>query len=280
MKKLWIIVGSVVFVAALLIGGAVYAFSQWQTTQVPVSGSIVVTSFPVGGGTGTTGLVTSKTQAMGTSTTPDNDGNLLSIAVTPNTQQNLIVNQGLQYKAVGTYSVPNNSNYTQDITADVDWSSSDTTVASINSNGMAVGVASGTTRTTTISCSLQNDVTDNLITSNSVSLQVSNFAYSASSLSFGSNTVEVGQGLAIQGSITVTNTGNVPITGVQFSLSGLPSGMTIGAMGNVAAGNILSVSIPAGSSGQVTFIIGGNAPSTAQTIDLSALSCSITPQGN
>jgi len=70
--------------------------------------------------------------------------NLLSIAITPSSQGNLAVGSTQQFKATGTYA----NNSTADISSQVTWVSSDTTVATISSTGSATGVAVGNTNIT------------------------------------------------------------------------------------------------------------------------------------
>ena len=69
---------------------------------------------------------------------------LSSIAVTPANPENLELGSSLQFKAIGTYS----DNSAQDITSQVIWTSSDTTVATISSVGLATAVAVGSTNIT------------------------------------------------------------------------------------------------------------------------------------
>jgi hypothetical protein len=64
---------------------------------------------------------------------------LVSIAVTPATPS-ILVNGTQQFIATGTYS----DSGQQVITGSVTWSSSDTSLATINSAGLATGVAAGT----------------------------------------------------------------------------------------------------------------------------------------
>ena len=70
--------------------------------------------------------------------------NLLSIAVTPSSPHDLAVSSTQQFTAIGTYA----NNSTADISSQVTWLSSDTTVATISSVGLATGVAVGNTNIT------------------------------------------------------------------------------------------------------------------------------------
>jgi len=66
---------------------------------------------------------------------------LTSIAMEPASPDNLVVDATQQFTATGTYS----DNSTADITSQVTWASSDTTVAAIDAAGLATGIAAGTT---------------------------------------------------------------------------------------------------------------------------------------
>jgi hypothetical protein len=80
---------------------------------------------------------------------------LSSIAVTPVSPGNLTVGSTQLFTAAGTYS----DGSTADISSQVTWTSSDTTVATIDSNGLATGVAAGTANVTAtlsgITCSAE-----------------------------------------------------------------------------------------------------------------------------
>ena len=69
---------------------------------------------------------------------------LSSIAVQPANPENLQLGSSLQFTAIGTYS----DNSTKDITSQVTWTSSDTTIATISSSGLASSLAVGSTNIT------------------------------------------------------------------------------------------------------------------------------------
>ena len=71
---------------------------------------------------------------------------LASIALTPGTQTIANAGQTVQFSAVGTYTsgTPSSSDLTQEVT----WTSADSSVATINAQGLATGVAPGTTTIT------------------------------------------------------------------------------------------------------------------------------------
>jgi alpha-amylase len=260
-KRIWFIIGSVVAVVSILIGGLVYALNTWQTTNGTVTGSIVVTTFPASGGGGS-------------------DGVLNSISITPSTQVSLSVGATQQFTATGSYTVVGGNNFTKDITNDVTWSSSDTSVATVDANGLVKGIASKSTRTTNINCYIISGTTQKEVDATAVTVSVSNFAYTSdTNLDFGQTSIETGGVLGAgtqqyQAVINISNTGNVPIVGMIFTVSNLPSGFTLGPI-NV---NMSTISVPAGNSIQLTIMLQGTAPSTAQTIDLSGIKWTLTPK--
>jgi uncharacterized protein YjdB len=79
---------------------------------------------------------------------------LVSIAVTP-ANADLLLGSLQQFTATGTYS----DNSTQDITATVTWSSSDTTVASIDGAGLATALSLGATTISATSGSVTGSTT-------------------------------------------------------------------------------------------------------------------------
>ena len=71
---------------------------------------------------------------------------LSSITVTPSAPDNLGVGSTGQFTATGIYS----SGSSADISMEVTWASSDNTIATIDSNGLATGIAAGTTDVTAV----------------------------------------------------------------------------------------------------------------------------------
>ncbi len=78
---------------------------------------------------------------------------LTDISVTPATPDDLHVNVTKQFTATGEYS----DNSTQNITDTVTWDSSDPATATINANGLARGVAAGTTSITATQSGVSSD---------------------------------------------------------------------------------------------------------------------------
>ena len=112
--------------------------------------NVTTTTSPQTTLTPTTATLTSSTPASVT---------LKSLAVTPTTPGNLMVGATQQFTATGSYS--NGSQ--QNLTSKVAWSSSNTNISSISSNGLATGLAPGNTG---ITASLSG------ITSNSIALNI------------------------------------------------------------------------------------------------------------
>jgi hypothetical protein len=79
---------------------------------------------------------------------------LISITVTP-ANSSIAVGATQQFAATGTYS----DNTTHDITAQVTWSSSNTSAATVNSSGVATGVTSGTSTITAALGSISGNTT-------------------------------------------------------------------------------------------------------------------------
>ena len=110
--------------------------------------------------------------------------------------------------------------------------------------------------------------------------KTNNFAYtlSSSTLAFNPKSVSVGALVDWSTTLTVTNTGNVTITGFSLANTTGPTGLTLSV-------DALAVPIAPGTSGTATFHLTGTAPSTPQTISLVAadvlhsLSCDFKPAG-
>ena len=104
--------------------------------------------------------VTTATSATSTTPTTTSGVTLSSIAVIPNSPLSLAIGSSLHFKATGTYS----DGSTADITSQVNWTSDNTAIATIDSTGLVTGVAPGTANIT---------ATLSGVTSQAVSLPVS-----------------------------------------------------------------------------------------------------------
>jgi hypothetical protein len=91
---------------------------------------------------------------------------LTSIAVTPGNPYNLSVGSTQQFTATGTYS----DGSTEDITSAVTWNSSDTGVAIISPNGLATGVADGSTDITASLSAYTSDIISLTVISSATTL--------------------------------------------------------------------------------------------------------------
>jgi uncharacterized protein YjdB len=85
-----------------------------------------------------TAMITANSGSINTHTNLTASPALVSIAVTP-AAQSVLVNATQQFTATGTYADSSHA----DITGTVTWSSSDTTLATVNAAGLATGVAAG-----------------------------------------------------------------------------------------------------------------------------------------
>ncbi len=108
-----------------------WASSDSSITTVSSSG--LATSLALG-----TAVVTATSGSINNHTNLTVSPALVSIAVTP-AGPSILVNGTQQFTATGTYTDSSH----QDITGNVTWSSSDTTLATVNAAGLATGIAAG-----------------------------------------------------------------------------------------------------------------------------------------
>jgi uncharacterized protein YjdB len=109
------------------------SWTSSDTSIVTVSSAGLVSSVALG-----TAMITATSGAINTHTNLTASPALVSIAVTPGAQS-ILANATQQFTATGTYS----DSSQLDITSTVTWSSSDTSLATVNSAGLATGVAAG-----------------------------------------------------------------------------------------------------------------------------------------
>jgi hypothetical protein len=139
---------------------------------------------------------------------------LTSIAVTP-ANPSVIAGSTQQFKATGTYS----DNSTQDITSQVSWSSSNTAVATINSAGLASGIAGGSTTITATQASVSGSTT--------LTVQPTTLVMSTTSLPGGV------QNQAYAATLRATG-GTAPYTWSLANNTTLPAGLTLSTAGQVS----------------------------------------------
>ena len=114
------------------------AWSSSSTAVVTISSSGNATGIGQGSATITAGL--GAISGSTTSVTPAPPPTLVSIAVTPATAS-IVVGNGQQFTATGTYS----NGSTQNLTSTATWSSSTPGVATMNTAGLATSVSAGST---------------------------------------------------------------------------------------------------------------------------------------
>jgi len=131
--------------------------SDWtssDTAVATVSSSGLVTGVSIGTAT----ISAYDLGYSGSTTVTVTDANLASISVTP-TSATINPGQSQQFTAIGLLQ----SGHTVDLTKSVTWSSSNTSVATIDSYGLAVGASVTSLSTTTITAQ-SGSITSNVVT--------------------------------------------------------------------------------------------------------------------
>jgi uncharacterized protein YjdB len=111
----------------------------WSSSSTSVA-TIDSTGFASSTGTGTTTITASSGGVSGTAPLTVTAASLVSVAVTP-ANSSMAVGTTKQFTATGTFS----DSSTQDITTTVTWTSSTAAAATINAQGLASSVATGST---------------------------------------------------------------------------------------------------------------------------------------
>ncbi len=114
----------------------------WSSSSNGVA-SVDSTGFATSTGTGTATITATAGSVSGTASLTVTGATLVSLAVTP-AGSSMAVGTTKQFTATGTFS----DSSTQDITTSVVWSSSNAAAASINAQGLASSVATGSTTIT------------------------------------------------------------------------------------------------------------------------------------
>ena len=124
---------------------------SWSSSDVG-DATVSDTGLVTGVEPGTVTLTATSGSISGATSVTITIANLASIAVTPNNAS--ILSDGTQqFKAIGTLT----DGTTIDVTDEVTWNSSDTSVATINSSGLATAVATGSTNITASSGSITSN---------------------------------------------------------------------------------------------------------------------------
>ena len=211
----------------------------WTSSKTAVA-TITTGGLATGVSAGTTAISAALGSVSGSTTlTVQTPSTLTSIAVTP-ANPTVLVGAGQQFTATGTYS----DNSTQNLSSQVTWTSSKTAVATINSAGLAAGVAAGTT---TISAALSGVTGGTVLT-----VQTAPLAITTASLTNGTVNAAYSATLAASG-------GTLPYTWA-ITGGGLPAGLTL----NAASGAITGTPTTAGVSNFTAQV--SDASSPVQTV--------------
>src|SRR5205814_330634 len=204
------------------------------------------------------GLVLSACVGSSVNVTAKN-ATLVSIGVTP---ANSNLPQGLtrQFTATGTYS----DNSTQDLTAQVAWSSSNTGVATIDSAGLATSVAAGTT---TITATLG-------LVSGNTTLTVTNATLSSSAVTPTNPSIANGTTRQFTATGTYSDFTTQDLT-TQVAWSSSAAG--VATISNAGGSQGLATSVAVGTT-TITATLGGVSGSTTLTVTPAILSTiTVTP---
>ena len=185
---------------------------------------------------------------------------LVSLAISP-VSTSIAQSTTVQFAAIGTYT----DSSTQNLTASVQWTSGNRSVATINVNGvpgLAMGMAAGTSTITATSGSISSSATLTITNANLVSIAVT-----PANASIPLGTL---QQFTATGTFSDGTTQN--ITGTVTWSSSKNSIASITVSGLVMAGNLGSVTI--------TAISGSASGSTSLSVNAANLSSLAIPQGN
>ena len=212
---------------------------------------------------GSSTITASSGGVSGATTLTVTQSTLISIAVTP-ANPSIAKGTAKQFRATGTYS----DNTTQDLTAAVTWSSSNTGVATINnaagSNGLATSVAAGSCTITAASGGLSGSTTLTVTPATLVSLAIT------------PSNPGVAKGTTQQ--FTATGTfSDSSIQNLTNAVTWSSSNTTIASISNAAGSNGLASALAAGST-IISATQGSISASTTLTVNPATLAAlSITP---
>ncbi len=192
----------------------------WSSTM-PTMLSIDATGLAQGGGLGPTQIsATLDGTTASTQTVQVTPAALVTISITPSTA-NLAKGTTQQFNAIGTFS----DGSTQDLTSSVSWSSNDTDVLSIDANGLATGLGTG---------SAQISASSMQITSSLPAVQVT--PATLVSIALSPNAASIALGTTVQ----FTATGTFSDGSTQMLSSGVNWGSSDGTVVSIGNGGLAS----------------------------------------
>jgi len=235
----------------------------WKSSAMGIA-SITVSGLATGLNIGTTNISATFGTVSGSTPLTVNAANLASIAITP---ANGSIAQGTttQLTATGTF----NDGSTRNLTRQVAWSSSDTTVATVASNGMATGQPRGSSGSGTaiITATLGS-------VSTSVNFTVTNATISAISVTPSGATVPIGAQRGFQATGLFSDSTTQDITANCKWTSSNPAVATVGSGGGAL---LTATGVAAGTANINASFAGVNGFSTLTVNSATLVSLTLSP---
>jgi uncharacterized protein YjdB len=235
----------------------------WKSSITAIA-SITVSGLATGVNIGTTNISATSGTVSGNAALTVNAANLSSLAITP---ANASIAQGttIQLTATGTF----NDGGTRNLTRQVTWSSSDTTVATVSSSGIAIGqprggLGSGTTMITATLGSL----------STSANFTVTNATISSISVTPPSGTMPIGAQKGFQATGLFSDSTAQDVTAISTWTSSDTSVATVGSGG----GSLLTATGVGAGTTNINASFGGVSSFSTLTVTSATLvSLALTP---
>lgn len=143
--------------------------ATWSSSDTKVA-TIAASGVATGAGAGTATISATLNGVTGSTTITVTAKTVSSIAVTPSTAS-FAAGSTQQFKATATYA----DGTTADVTSSATWTSSDTSVATINSSGLATGVASGSSTITAALNTVSGTASVTITTTNATAVTIPTF---------------------------------------------------------------------------------------------------------
>jgi uncharacterized protein YjdB len=238
-------------------------WSSSNTSVATISSAVGSTGLATAVDAGSSTITAASGSISGTTTLTVNPASLVSVAVTP-TNPGIAKGTNKQFTATGTYS----DNTTQNLTASVVWSSSNTAVATISnaagSNGLASAAGTGTTTITATTGSISGTTALTVTPASLVSISVTP---ANPAIAKGTN-----QQFTATGTYSDNTTQNLTA-----SVTWSSSNTGAATISNAAGSNGLATSVAAGST-TITATSGSISGTTTLTVNpASLLSIAVTP---